>query len=104
MHLIQKEVRSFITRKALALADLLSFILHMDEFTYIVAMEKWLSVWHDPSGTDNKITAKCLAIGQLNVNGPGSFEKEELLKEWKGTGEKKEEENEQLEDKSEQQI
>lgn len=30
---------------------------------YLVAMEKWLSVWHDTSRTDNKITAKCFAIG-----------------------------------------
>lgn len=39
---------------------------------YLVAMEKRLRVWHDTSGTDNKIAAKCFAIGQLDVNWPGS--------------------------------
>lgn len=40
---------------------------------YLVAMEKWLSVWHDTGGTDNKITAKCFAIGELDVNRPESI-------------------------------
>lgn len=48
-------------------------ILNMDEFTYIVTMEKWLCVWHDTGGTDNEVTAKCLAIGQLDVNRPGPY-------------------------------
>lgn len=48
-------------------------MFHTGEFTYIVAMEKWLSVWHDAGGADDKITAKCFAVGQLDVNGPGSY-------------------------------
>lgn len=39
-------------------------------FTYLVAIEKWLSVWHDTGGTDNEITAKCVPIGQLDVKWP----------------------------------
>lgn len=42
-------------------------------FIYLVAMEKWLSVWHDAGGTDNEVTAKRLAIGQLDVHWPGSY-------------------------------
>lgn len=42
--------------------------------TSIVAMEKWLGIWHNTSGADNKITAKChYIIGQLDVNWPVSY-------------------------------
>lgn len=45
----------------------------MDEFSYSVALEKWLSVWNDTCGADKKITAKCLAIGQPDINWPVSY-------------------------------
>lgn len=38
--------------------------------TYCVAMEKRLCVWYNTCGTDNKIAAKCLPIGQLNLQRP----------------------------------
>lgn len=47
-------------------------ILHMDELPYLVAREKWFSVWHNTGSADNKVTAKYFAIGQLNIDWPGS--------------------------------
>lgn len=39
-------------------------------FAHLVASEKGLSVWHDASGADDKITAVRLPIGELDVNRP----------------------------------
>lgn len=57
-----------------ALAESLGIsTLHMDEFSYRVALEKGLSVWNDTCGADNKIAAKCLGISQPDVNWPVSY-------------------------------
>lgn len=58
-------------------------------FTYLVAMEKWLSVWHDTGGTDNEITAKCVPIGQLDVKWPRFSWERQKLEDWKVGGTKK---------------
>lgn len=60
-------------------------------------MEKRLRVWHDTGGTDNKIAAKCFAIGQLDVNWPGSPWKGRKawgMKSWRG--EKKQKDRSEL--------
>lgn len=96
-HMMDKEQQEFVLYwiknivnipKVLTDLQILS-ILNMDEFTYIVAMEKWLSVWHNTGGTDNKVTAKCLAIGQLDVNRPGPYweaRKAWGMKSWRKKG------------------
>lgn len=51
-------------------------------FAYLVAREKGLSVWHNTSGTDNKITAICLPISKLDIKWPWSSWVLEIQKCW----------------------
>lgn len=71
--LSQREIKLYTNIQRCRLAVLFCCCAREMSCTYLVAMEKWLSVWHNPGGTDEKITAECLSIGQLDVQWPGPY-------------------------------